>query len=66
MAIQSDDKGVLTIGVMEVKEGKLEELLARENNISMMYLDIEGYSRWFETWMTAVEALGLLGLKAQE
>ncbi len=66
MAIQSDDKGVLTIGVMEVKEGKLEELLARENNISMMYLDIEGYSRWVETWMTAVEALGLLGLKAPE
>ena len=66
MAIQSDDKGVLTIGVMEVKEGKLEELLARENNISMMYLDIEGYSRWVETWMTVVEALGLLGLKATE
>lgn len=51
---------------MEVKEGKLEELLARENNISMMYLDIEGYSRWTEMWATAVETLDLLGLKAPE
>ena len=66
MAVNTDDQGVLAIGIMEVKEGKLEELIARENKISILYLDIEGYSRWTETWATAVEMLDLLGLKAPE
>jgi len=66
LAATTDEKSVLTIGVLEIKEGKLEEVIARENKISMMYLDIEGYNRWTEMWMTAVETLGLLGLKAPE
>ena len=66
LAATTDEKSVLTIGVLEVKEGKLEEVIARENNISIMYLDVEGYNRWTVMWMTAVETLGLLGLKTPE
>ena len=66
LAASTDEKSVLTTGVLEVKEGKLEEAIARENNVSVMYLDIEGYNRWTEMWMTAAEALGLFGLKAPE
>jgi len=63
LAASTDETSVLNTGILEVKEGKLEEVIARENKISMMYIDIEGYNRWSEMWMTAVEALGLFGLK---
>ena len=66
LAVTGDDKGVLTIGIIEVKEGKLEEVIARENKISMLYLNIEGYTRWTEMWATAIETLDVLGLKAPD
>ncbi|GAG88101.1 unnamed protein product, partial [marine sediment metagenome] len=60
-AVSSDESGIITMGVIDVKEGKLEETLARDNNILVMYLNIEGYKHKVEVWSTAVEALTLLG-----
>ena len=57
---------MLTIGIIEVKEGKIEDVLARENKVSLLYLNIEGYTRWIEMWSTAVETLDALGLKAPD
>ena len=65
-AVSSDENGIISMGVIDVKEGKLEETLARDNNILVMYLNIEGYKRKQEVWSTAVEALALLGMKAPE
>ena len=65
-AVSSDESGIITMGVIDVKEGKLEETLARDNNILVMYLNIEGYKHKVEVWSTAVEALTLLGMKAPE
>ncbi len=65
-AVSSDENGIISMGVIDVKEGKLEETLTRDNNILVMYLNIEGYKRKVEVWSTAVEALALLGMKAPE
>lgn len=44
-AVSSDENGIITLGVIDVKEGKLEEILTRDRNIGVMYLNIEGYKR---------------------
>ena len=64
--IRSDKKGIKTMGVAEVKEGRLQEALKRQQEILTMYRNIEGYTSTLEVWWNPVEALGMIGMKAPE
>ncbi len=65
-AVRSEEDGIMSMGIMEVKEGKLEEALNRRQNIEVLYHDIEGYKYKLSVWWTAVEALAMIGMKAPE
>jgi len=64
--IRSDEKGIKTMGISEVKEGRLEEALKRQQEILTMYRHIEGYVSTLEVWWNPAEALGMLGMKAPD
>lgn len=65
-AVSSDENGIISMGIIDVKEGKLEETLTRDSNIGVMYFNIEGYKRKQEVWSTAAEAFAFIGMKAPE
>ena len=64
--IRSDKKGIKTMGIAEVKEGRLQEALKRQQEILTMYRHIEGYTSTLEVWWNPAEALGIIGMKAPE
>ena len=64
--IRSDEKGLKTMGIAEVKEGRLQEALKRQQEILTMYRHIEGYTSKLEVWWNPTEALGMIGMKAPE
>lgn len=65
-AIKSSDKGIVSIEIFEVKEGKLEESLKHYHKVQIMYHNIEGFKYEVEVWRTPVEAMELLGMKPPE
>jgi len=65
-ALKSDERGIVGFSVINVKEGKLEESLLREQNIQVMYHDIEGYRYKIDVWWNITEALAMVGMKAPE
>ena len=64
--IRSDERGIKTMGVSEVKEGRLQEALNRQQEILTMYRNIAGYTSTLEVWWNPAEALGMIGMKAPE
>jgi hypothetical protein len=64
--VKATKSGIVNISIDEVKPGKLEEALARNNKYNAEYIDIVGYECSIEVWSTAVEAFAILGRKPPE
>jgi len=65
-AIKTTKKGINALTVMEVKEGKLEEALARTAAELSMYRNIVGYEYSVDVWQTVEEAFISVGMSAPE
>ena len=61
-AVKSTHQGVNVMGVMEVKEGKLDGALARLANFMAMFQTIPGFEYTIDTNFKVEEALGILGM----
>ena len=66
VAMRPSVKGFIILGAWEVKDGKEKEALIRMNESMLMFTEIEGYKYSIETFMSSVEAMGLIGLKPPE
>jgi hypothetical protein len=65
-AIKVDKDKIRSIYIAEVKEGKLNEALTRQQNAMIMYHDIEGYEYTIDVCFKVVEAMGMIGMKPPE
>ena len=65
-AVKATEEGMTTIGVFDVKEGKLEECLALQQKQLVTYHDIPGFRYWMEVRFNVVEAIEMLGMKVPE
>ncbi len=65
-AVKATMDGMGTIGVYDVKEGKLEECLALQQKQLLAYHVIPGYKYKMEVRFKATEALEMLGMKIPE
>lgn len=65
-SIKSNQNGIVSLEIFEVKEGKLEDALTHYHDVQIMYHNIEGFRYEIEVWRTPVEALALLGMKPPE
>ena len=66
VAVGPTREGMNTIGAWDVKDGKYKEALARMNAAMLMYGKIEGYRYEIRTYMSAIEAMPIIGLEAPE
>ena len=57
---------IKSFSVSEVKPGKLDEALARQQNSMIPFHDIEGYEYNIEVYFSYPEAFGMIGMKAPE
>jgi hypothetical protein len=60
-SIKATERGIASIGISLVKEGKLEEALSRTIQSMVMHHDIEGYEYSVEIQNTVSEALSFIG-----
>ena len=65
-ALKVERDKVKSIYIAEVKEGKLNEALTRQQNAMIMYHDIEGYEYTIDVYFNIVEAMGMIGMKPPE
>jgi len=65
-ALKVEKDKIKAIYIAEVKEGKLDEALTRQQNALLMYHDIEGYEYTIEIFFNIVEAMGMMGMKVPE
>jgi hypothetical protein len=65
-SIRATERGIASIGISLVKEGKLEEALSRTIETMVMYHEIEGYEYSVEVQYTAIEALAFIGMSIPE
>jgi hypothetical protein len=65
-AIMGSPNGITSLGISEVKEGKLEEALTLTVENIMNYVDIEGFNYKIDIANTQTEAMTTLGLKMPE
>lgn len=65
-AVKSTQKGIRVMGVVQVKEGKLEEALARNVKFMQLFMSIPGYTYTTDINLNINEALGLIGLSLPE
>ena len=65
-AIMGSPNGITSLGISEVKEGKLEEALNFAVETIMEYADIEGFNYRIDLANTQAEAMTLLDLKMPE
>jgi hypothetical protein len=61
-AFSSTLQGIKAITIIEVKKGKLEDLLTRERKALSMFRTIQGYESQVETYMTLEEAFGSIDM----
>ena len=54
------------ISLVEVKEGKYEELLERNTKVRLRYADIEGINFIDATFLSGIKSLPMIGLKMPE
>jgi hypothetical protein len=66
VAVRPTREGMNTIGVWDVKDGKYKEALARMNAAMLMYGKIEGFNYEIKTYMSAVEAMPIIGLEVPD
>lgn len=65
-AVKSTHEGIKTLGVIEVKEGKLEDALQRIVNMMVIFQDISGYRYSTDIYYKIEEALALIGMRLPE
>jgi len=65
-AVKGTIDGMSVISVYDVKEGKLEELLAIQQKHLLVYQNIPGYRYRMELRFKVTEALGMIGMKFLE
>jgi hypothetical protein len=65
-AVKSTHEGIKTLGIAEVKEGKLEDALNRTVNMMVMFQSIPGYRYSTDIYYKIDEALALIGMKLPE
>ncbi len=61
-AIKAVHEGIKVTGIVEVKEGKLEEALNRTVNMMVMFQSIEDFEYTTEIHYKVEEALALIGM----
>jgi hypothetical protein len=61
-AVKTTFQGIETIGISEVKKGKLEEAITYIGKMMAMFHDIQGFEYKMETCLTVEEALGMIGM----
>jgi len=66
IAIRPSSRGMISLGAWEVKDGKEKEALVRTNESMLMFTEIPGYKYSIKTFLSAVEAMGIVGLKPPE
>ncbi|MBY8981247.1 MAG: hypothetical protein KGD72_12720 [Candidatus Lokiarchaeota archaeon] len=62
-ALMRTKYGIKAITISEVKEGKLDDGLARVSEILALYSEIEGVNSRVDTMATLVESMEMVGLK---
>jgi len=62
-ALMRTKDGIKAITISEVKEGKLDDGLARISEILALYSEIEGVNSRVDTMATLIESLEIVGLK---
>ena len=65
-AVKSTMEGIETIGVHDVKEGKLDEFLKLLQEYMVNFHVLEGFKYKIEVRFNATEALAMIGLKLPE
>ena len=66
VAIRPSSRGMISLGVWEVKDGKEKAALIRMNESMLMFTEIPGYKYSIKTFLSSVEAMGIIGLKPPE
>ena len=62
-AVKATNQGLKVMGILEVKEGKLEGALKRLTNFMAMFQTIPGFEYSIEINWSVEDALGLLGME---
>jgi hypothetical protein len=65
-AVTTTKRGIKTLGITEVKEGKLEEALNRARSVMVMYHNIKGYEYSVAVYATVSEALAFVDMELPE
>jgi hypothetical protein len=65
-AVKATTDGMSVIGVWDVKDGKLDEMLKTQQKLLLAYNEIKGYRYRIEVRFKVTEALEMLGMKAPE
>jgi len=65
-AIKATTQGIESIGVWDIKEGKLEEFLILQAQGMTNYHKIEGFRYQIDVRFKATEALEMIGIKMPE
>jgi len=66
VAIRPSSRGMISLGVWEVKDGKEKAALIRTNESMLLFAEIPGYKYSIKTFLSSVEAMGIIGLKPPE
>ena len=61
-AVKAVHEGIKVTGIIEVKEGKLEEALNRTVNMMVMFQSVEDFEYTTEIYYKVEEALTLIGM----
>ena len=65
-AVKTTHDGVKVIGILEVKQGKLEEALNRTVNQMVVFLNVVGFEYSIDVYLTVEEALATIGMSVPE
>jgi len=60
-AIKASPEGIRSMGITEVKEGKLEAAIKRAMDTAVMYHSIQGFEYSIDVWLTLAEAYAAIG-----
>jgi hypothetical protein len=65
-AVKSTLDGTTSIGILEVKEGKLEEALIYTGRFMSVFRGIEGFTTSIDVYYTGAEAMANVGMTISE
>jgi hypothetical protein len=61
-AVTTTLQGIKVIGIIEVKKGKLEDVVARTAKMMAMFFSIQGFEYTIERYATVEEAMKVIGM----